>query len=45
MIETTYLKILGDTVPDIDTLEVRVVTIVESTAIGFEFVGELDGNQ
>jgi hypothetical protein len=43
--EKTCLEILGDTVPDINTLEVRVVAIVESTAIGFEFVGELDGNQ
>jgi hypothetical protein len=43
--ERTYLEILGDTVPDINTLEVRVVTIVESASISFEFVGELDGSQ
>jgi hypothetical protein len=45
MMEKTYLEILGDTVPDINTLEVRVVTIVESASISFEFVGELDGSQ
>lgn len=44
MVEQTYLEILCDTVPDVNTLEVRVITIVESTSIGFELVGELDDN-
>lgn len=43
--EGTHLEILCDTVPDVDTLEVRVVAVVESTAVSFKLVGELDGNQ
>jgi len=45
LIGETHLEILGDTVPDVNTLEVRVITVVESTAVSFKLVGELDSNQ
>ena len=42
VIDKTYLEILCDTVPDVNTLEVRVITIIEGTSISFKLVGELD---
>lgn len=35
-----YLQILRGTVPDVHSLEIWIITVVESTSIGVEFVGE-----
>lgn len=36
-----YLEILGDTVPDVDGLQVRIVFLEEGPSIEIELVGEL----
>jgi hypothetical protein len=36
----TYLQILRSAIPDVYSLEVRVVAIVKSSAVGVELVGE-----
>ena len=40
-----YLKILRDAVPDIDSLKVSIVAIVERATVNFEFVGKLRHGQ
>lgn len=42
--ESKYLEILSHTVPEINSLEIWVVAIIEGTAVVLEFVRELDSN-
>ena len=36
----TYLQVLRSTIPDVHSLEIRIVAIIEGTSIGIEFIGE-----
>jgi hypothetical protein len=44
LVRRAYLKILSDTVPDVNTLEVRIVTVIESASVSFKLIRELDNS-
>jgi len=37
-VDETHLQIHGSTVPDVDSLEKRIVTVVEGATVDVEFV-------